>query len=137
MLGVLNSDEFVGQPPAQVYATLWKRRQYLGPISTMYRVLTAAAQVKERRRQAHYPARAEPELATGPGQVYIWDITKLPGPARGVCYDAYVMVDMHSLHIVGAHVHARESEPLAEEHMKEILGVHGAPAVLHADRGTP
>ncbi|MCV7450519.1 DDE-type integrase/transposase/recombinase, partial [Micrococcus luteus] len=70
------------------------------------------------------------------GQVYTWDITKLPGPAKGVYYDAYVMLDVYSRYIVGAHVHARESGPLAEEMMKEIFGVHGVPTVVHADRGT-
>ena len=137
VLEVLNSDEFVDQPPAQVYATLLERGVYLCSIATMYRILAAAAQVKERRRQARHPARAIPELmADGSGQVYTWDITKLPGPAKGVYYDAYVMLDVYSRYIVGAHVHARESGPLAEEMMKEIFGVHGVPTVVHADRGT-
>ena len=78
-----------------------------------------------------------PELvATGPGQVYSWDITKLPGPTKGVYYDAYVMIDIYSRYIVGAHVHAHESGVLAEELMTEIFGVHGIPTVVHADRGT-
>ena len=78
-----------------------------------------------------------PELvATGPGQVYTWDITKLPGPARGVYYDAYVMIDIYSRYIVGAHVHAHEAGVLAEEMMKQIFGIHGIPHVVHADRGT-
>ena len=51
-------------------------------------------------------------------------------------YDAYVMVDIYSRYIVGAHVHARESGPLAEEMMKEVFGIHGVPQVVHADRGT-
>jgi hypothetical protein len=51
----------------------------------MYRILAAAAQVKECRRLARHPARAVPELvAEGPGQVYIWDITKLTGPVKAV-----------------------------------------------------
>nr|WP_246180373.1 IS3 family transposase [Kocuria coralli] len=137
VLDVLHSDEFVDQPPAQVYATLLARGVYLCSISTMYRVLAAAAQVKERRRQARHPARAVPELvAEKPGQVYTWDITKLPGPAKGLYYDAYVMIDIYSRYIVGAHVHARESAPLAEDMMRRIFGVHGIPAVVHADRGT-
>lgn len=137
VLGVLNSAEFVDQPPAQVYAALLGRGVYLCSISTMYRVLAAAAQVKERRRQARHPARAIPELvADGPGQVYTWDITKLPGPAKGVYYDAYVMIDIYSRYIVGAHVHVRESAPLAEDMMRRIFGVHGVPQVVHADRGT-
>lgn len=137
VLEVLDSEEFVDQPPLQVYATLLARGEYLCSVSTMYRILAQAGQVTERRRLARHPARVVPELvATGPGQVYSWDITKLPGPTKGVYYDAYVMIDIYSRYIVGAHVHAHESGVLAEELMKEIFGVHGIPAVVHADRGT-
>ncbi len=137
VLEVLDSPEFVDQPPLQVYARLLERGEYLCSVSTMYRVLAEAGQVKERRRLARHPARAVPELvATGPGQVYTWDITKLPGPARGIYYDAYVMIDIYSRYIVGIHVHARESGVLAEEMMKQIFAIHGIPTVVHADRGT-
>jgi len=137
VLAVLNSEEFVDQPPLQVYATLLARGTYLCSVATMYRLLGEASQVKERRRLARHPARKVPELvATGPGQVYTWDITKLAGPTKGTYYDAYVMVDIYSRYIVGAHVHARESGVLAEELMKEIFGVHGIPVVVHADRGS-
>ena len=137
VLEVLNSDEFVDQPPLQVYAALLARGVYLCSVATMYRLLADASQVKERRRLARHPARKVPELvATGPGQVYSWDITKLAGPIKGIYYDAYVMIDIYSRYIVGAHVHARENGVLAEEMMKEIFGVHGIPVVVHADRGT-
>ena len=137
VLATLNSDEFVDQAPLQVYASLLARGQYLCSVSTMYRVLAEHDQVKERRRLAKHPPRAVPELvATGPGQVYTWDITKLPGPVKGCYYDAYVMIDIYSRYIVGAHVHAHESGLLAQEMMKEIFGVHGIPSVVHADRGT-
>jgi putative transposase len=137
VLAVLDCDEFVDSPPLQVYATLLARGQYLCSVSTMYRILAEAEQVKERRRLARHPARAVPELvATGPGQVYSWDITKLAGPCRGVYYDAYVMIDIFSRYIVGAHVHAREEGVLAEEMMAEVFAIHGIPQVVHADRGT-
>ena len=137
VLAVLNSDEFVDAPPVQVYARLLSSGTYLCSVATMYRVLAEHAQVKERRRLARHPARVRPELvATGPGQVYTWDITKLPGPTKGLYYDAYVMIDIYSRYIVGAHVHAHESGLLAEEMMKQIFGIHGVPQVVHADRGT-
>lgn len=137
VLQVLDSEEFIDQAPLQVYARLLERGEYLCSVSTMYRILADAGQVTERRRLARHPARAVPELAaTGPGQVYTWDITKLHGPTRGVYYDAYVMIDIYSRYIVGAHVHAHEAGVLAEEMMKQIFGVHGIPTVVHADRGT-
>ena len=93
--------------------------------------------MKERRRLARHPSRVVPELvATGPGQVYSWDITKLAGPIKGKYFDCYVMIEIFSRYIVGAYVHASESGELAVEMMKEIFGVHGIPHVVHADRGT-
>lgn len=81
VLAVLNSPRFVDKPPQQIYATLLAEGHYLCSISTMYRILGENMQVKDRRRQATHPPRAVPELqATGPRQVYSWDITKLAGP---------------------------------------------------------
>lgn len=137
ILQVVNSRRFVDLAPIQIFATLLDEGVYLASISTIYRVLNENRQVKDRRRQAHHPARAIPELvATGPGQVYTWDITKLAGPIKGKYFDCYVMIDIFSRYIVGAHVHASESGVLAVEMMEEIFGIHGAPQVVHADRGT-
>ncbi len=137
ILEVVNSPQFVDLPPIQIYAQLLDAGVYLASISTIYRVLTENTQVKERRRLARHPARAIPELvATGPGQVYSWDITKLAGPIKGKYFDCYVMIDIYSRYIVGAHVHSCESGQLAVEMMKEIFGIHGTPRVVHADRGT-
>lgn len=137
ILQVVNSERFVDLPPIQIYAQLLDEGVYLGSISTIYRVLNENAQVKDRRRQARHPARAIPELvATGPGQVYSWDITKLAGPVKGTYFDCYVMIDIFSRYIVGAHVHTSEAGVLAVEMMKEIFAIHGTPQVVHADRGT-
>ena len=83
VLAVLDSARFVDQPPLQVYAALLDENRYLCSVSTMYRILAEHRQVSDRRRQARHPARVRPELvATGPGQVYSWDITKLPARSR-------------------------------------------------------
>jgi len=135
VLGVLNSAEFVDRTPLQVYAVLLDRGRYLCSVSSMYRVLAEHAQVKDRRRLARHPARVRPELiATGPGQVFSWDITKLRGPVKGSYYDAYVMIDIYSRYIVGACVHATESAVLAQEMIQTIFTIHGTPQVAHADR---
>ena len=137
VLAVLDQPRFVDLPPVQIYATLLDEGIYLCSISTMYRILSEHDQLVERRRIARHPARAVPELvATGPGQVYSWDITKLAGPAKGIYYDAYVMIDIYSRYIVGARVHPAESGPLAVEMMRQVFDLHGTPQVVHADRGT-
>jgi len=137
VLLVLNSPEFVDAAPAQIYAALLDQGVYMSSIATMYRILREHRQVRERRRLARHPARTRPELvANGPRQVYTWDITKLPGPAKGTYYDAYVMIDIYSRYIVGVRVHPRESGPLAESMMRQVFDAHGVPHVVHADRGT-
>ncbi len=137
VLEVLDSDRFVDLAPLQVYAQLLDEGVYLCSVSTMYRILREHRQVKERRRLARHPAKVCPELvATAPRQVYSWDINKLAGPVKGRYFDAYVMIDIYSRYIVGVHVHNYESGVLATELMKEIVGVHGIPQVVHADRGT-
>lgn len=137
ILAAMTSEDFVDQAPLQVYARLLDEGIYLGSPSTLYRVLNENKLVTERRRLAKHPPRARPELlATAPAQVFTWDITKLPGPVKGKYFDCYVMIDIYSRYIVGAHVHATESGVLAVEMMKEIFGVHGIPQVVHADRGT-
>ncbi|MHA7156218.1 IS3 family transposase [Arthrobacter sp. TMN-50] len=137
ILAALNSPGFVDLAPMQVHTKLLDQGIYLGSLSTFYRVLEENNQVKERRRPAQHPPRTVPELvATAPGQVFTWDITKLAGPVKGKYFDCYMMVDIYSRFIVGAHVHATESGVLAVEMMKGIFGIHGIPRVVHADRGT-
>ena len=136
VLGVLLRDEFIDKPPLQVYAILLERGEYLCSVSTMYRVLREHGQVKERRRLAKHPAKKIPHLvATGPGQVYSWDITKLPTTIKGKYFDAYVMVDIYSRYIVGAAVHSSEQGVLAKEMMQQAFGIHGAPEIVHSDGG--
>jgi putative transposase len=83
LLAILDSPRFQDKAPRQVWALLIDEGIYLASVSTMYRLLRDAGQVRERRAQAAHPARTKPELiATGPNEVWSWDITKLAGPWR-------------------------------------------------------
>ncbi len=80
---MLHHPDRVDEAPATVYAKLLDQGTYLASTSTMYRILRANAEVRERRRQAVHPAAVKPELvATGPNQCWSWDITKLLGPEK-------------------------------------------------------
>jgi putative transposase len=137
VLAVLRHDEFVDKAPAQVWATLLDEGQYLCSESTMYRILRAHGEVRERRAQATHPAKVKPELvATAPGEVFSWDITKLQGPSRGQYFHLYVMLDIFSRYVVGWTVAATESAALATEFIADITATHGIPQAIHADRGT-
>jgi putative transposase len=138
VLAVLRSPRFADKSPAQIWATLLDEAVYLCSQSTMYRLLRANGEVRERRRQATHPPRVRPELvAHQPNQVWSWDITKLAGPYRGVYYDLYVMLDIYSRYVVGWQVAPRESGELAEEFIADAIARTGAaPKAVHADRGT-
>src|SRR5215217_8026683 len=103
----------------------------------MHRVLRAAGQSRERRRQATHPPRVKPELlATKPGDVWSWDITKLRGPARWQYFDLYVILDIYSRYVVGWTVAAVEDGDIAKALMQQAMQTHGRPRTIHADRGT-
>jgi hypothetical protein len=76
LLGLLGSERFVDMAPAAVFATLLDEGQYYGSIRTMYRLLAAANQSGERRRQRIHPVYTKPELlAIAPNEVWSWDIS--------------------------------------------------------------
>ena len=71
VLAVLDSDRFADKAPAQVWAMLLDEGRYLCSVSSMYRILRSAQQVRERRAVATHPPRVKPQLlATGPSQVF-------------------------------------------------------------------
>jgi putative transposase len=82
IITVLHSDRYVDLAPAQVWASLLDEGIYLGSPSTFYRLLRVVSGSGERRRQATHPAAVKPELvATGPNQVYSWDIERHEAPS--------------------------------------------------------
>lgn len=140
VLAVLHSERFVDQAPHQVYATLLDEGHYLCSIRTMYRILDAHGEVQERRNQLRHPAYHKPELlATGPNQVWSWDITKLKGPAKWVHFYLYVILDIFSRYVVGWMVASRESARLALRLIRDTCakqGIGPGQLTLHADRGS-
>ena len=76
ILDMLRGPRFVDLAPAEIYACLLDEGVYLCSIRTMYRILAEHGEVRERRRQLRHPAYQKPELlATGPNQVWSWDIS--------------------------------------------------------------
>ena len=140
VLSVLRSPEYCDLAPAQVWAQLLDDGIYLCSIRTMYRLLAAAGESRERRRQRTHPARKKPELiATAPNVVWSWDITKLAGPERGIYYELFVIIDIYSRYIVGWTVAAAETGELAEAFIADAIDrqqVDRDQLTLHADRGS-
>jgi transposase InsO family protein len=139
LLDVLHSPEFVDQPPAEIYASLLSRGEYLGSVRTMYRLLAEHGETQERRRQRRPHQHPIPTLsATAPNQVWTWDITKLRGPAPGIFYALYVIIDLFSRMVVGWLLAGKESGELAKQLFAEAYARHDVKPgslVVHSDRG--
>ena len=76
VLDELHSVRFVDQAPQEIYARLLDEGTYLCSVRTMYRILEQEKEVRERRNQLRHPKYKKPELlATGPNQVWSWDIS--------------------------------------------------------------
>ena len=140
VLAVLHEPRFVDLAPAQVYAMLLDEGTYHCAERTMYRVLAAHDEVRERRAQRHGPIYAAPELlATGPNQLWSWDITRLKGPVTWSAFHLYVLLDVFSRYVVGWMVARRESAALAERLIATSCawqGIRPGQLTVHADRGS-
>ena len=140
VLSQLHSERFVDVAPAAVYATLLDEGRYLASERTMYRILADNREVRERRAQLRHPAYAAPELlASGPNELWSWDITKLKGPAKWTWFSLYVLLDVFSRYVPGWLVATRESAALAERLIADSIAKQGIAAgqlTIHADRGS-
>jgi len=141
LLSVANQPEFAHLCPHQLVPALADQGRYLASESTFYRVLRAADQLA-RRGKPKAPARARPQplVATGPNQVWTWDITYLKTTVCGIFFYLYVIMDIYSRKIVGWEVYATQSAELAADvfrkaHLRE--GVRADALVLHSDNGSP
>lgn len=140
VLAQLNSARFRDQSPAEVAATLLDEGQYLCSARTMYRVLDEAGGTRERRDQLTHPTYQKPELlASGPNELWSWDITKLLGPAKWTYFYLYVVLDVFSRYVVGWMLAHRESAQLAKQLFEDTCrkqGIQPEQLTVHADRGS-
>jgi putative transposase len=140
VLDVLHEPRFVDLAPVEVYATLLDESRYLCSERTMYRILAANQEVRERRDQLRHQNHPRPELlATRPNELWSWDITKLLGPQKWTYFYLYVILDVFSRYVVGWMVAHEESAALARKLIEETCrrqGIEPEQLTLHADRGS-
>ena len=139
-LAVLHEPRFVDRAPAQVYTQLLDEGRYVCSERTLYRILEAHQEVRERRDQLRHPVYHKPELlATAPNQVWSWDITKLLGPVKWTYYYLYVLLDIFSRYVTGWLLATRESAVLATQLIEETCrrqGIASGQLTTHTDRGS-
>ncbi len=138
VLDVINKTGYRDLSICQIWARELDEDRYHCSMSSMYRIARAAGQTRERRRLAAHPAKKKPELlATGPSQVWSWDITKLRGPGKGIWFHLYALIDIYSRYCPSHIVCAAEDSILARDFIDDAIGRNGAaPHTVHADRGT-
>jgi putative transposase len=137
----LNSERFQDQAPREVYASLLDEGTFLCSWRGMYRILSENHEVRERREQRRHPAWVKPELvATGPNQLWSWDITRLRSLVAGTFYYLYVILDVYSRYVVGWLLALQESAELAQQLISTTCakqGIRREQLTLHADHGSP
>jgi putative transposase len=133
-------DEYKDKNPYYIHATLLDKGIYIASISSFYRVLRENGLVKHRgnSRPASKNNKPPEKKATGPNQVWCWDITWLKTEVRGIFFFAYVIIDIWDRSIVKWSIHDREDEALARELFELAVRDNGRPDVfIHSDNGNP
>ena len=143
IIAICNQEEFRSQSPKQIVPTLADRGIYLASESTFYRVLRAEDMLHHRGRALSPTPTEKPRacVATGPNQVWSWDITYLVSAVKGIFFYLYLFMDIYSRKIVGWEVFETESaEQAAQVLRKARMAEAIAPnqeVILHADNGSP
>jgi putative transposase len=142
VLAVLTSAPYEHLSPKQLVPRLADEGVYLASESTMYRLQRRFHLRAHRPKVLHtHVTRGEiVHRATGPNQVWSWDITYLPTAIRGCFLYLYLIVDVWSRRIVGAAVHLRENADHAAaliRHTCDASGLDPTGLVLHSDNGKP
>lgn len=142
ILNTCNQLQYQSLPPSQIVPALADQGIYLASESSFYRVLKKHRQQNHRGRMK--PARKAPEptsfTATGPNQVWSWDISYCPSLVKGQHWYLYLILDLYSRKIIAWEVHEAESGELAKQLVERALlreGCWHRPPVLHSDNGAP
>ena len=139
VLAVANGEPYANLAPGQIVPTLADLGTYIASESTFYRILNAN-NLNAHRSKSQPRKHVKPEalMATGPNQLWSWDITYLRANIRGVFYYLYLPMDIFSRLIVHWEIHESESAELASEMITracEKQGIRRGQIKLHSDNG--
>jgi putative transposase len=133
----LSEERFANLSVQQVFWRVLDEGSYLASMRTWYRVAARHRLSGDRRRQARHPPRTIPELvATGPNQVWSWDITRIRIRVQKTPLHLYLIEDVFSRKCVGWRLEHREHDVLAGDLIENAVCAEQAkPHTLHADGG--
>ena len=102
IINICNRPEYASMAPCEIVPALADEGIYIASESTFYRVLREEKMLNHHgRSEAPKHNRASTYSATAPNQVYMWDITYLNGPHKGMVYYLYLFSDLYDWSIVG------------------------------------
>lgn len=133
----LGREDLANLSVGEAFVKVLDEGTYIASRSSWYRVAAAHKLSGDRRRTATHPPRTVPEqVAYQVGDLWSWDITKLPTPIRGAFFEFYVVLDVFSRYVVGWRVEEREDDDLAKAMFETAFNHHSMrPAVVHSDGG--
>lgn len=140
---VANRTEFQSLPPSQIVPILADRGTYLASESTFYRILKSHNMQHHRGRSKKPVSKPiSTHCATAPNQVWMWDITWLPGPAKGIYFYLYLILDLYSRKVIAWDIWLEESAENASILVRrgvlsEQRSAVSQPLILHSDNGSP
>jgi len=142
ILQLVNLPEYRDLSPKQIVPRLADAGIYVGSESSLYRILREEDQMRHREpsRAPQKTYRPTEYVATGPNQVWSWDISYLRTSVRGLHYYLYVAMDVWSRKIVGWTIEEEESTELAQAMLAAALkreGIRRDQLVIHSDNGAP
>lgn len=126
--------------PYEIQVILLDSNIYMASVSTMYRVLRKRNMIHFRgnTRKGYKTHRPPEREATGPNQVWAWDITYLKSPIAGIYFFLYTVIDVWSKKIVGWKVATKESYEISEDLFQYLMKKYQLKNVyLHSDNGNP
>lgn len=141
IISIATSEEYQNDSPWIIVAKLVDRGIYIASESSFYKVL------KERKLLAHRgkskkatKKRPKALVATGPNQIWTWDITYLKSMIRGQFFYLYLFMDIFSRKIVGYDIFCEEAMENSSQLFENICideNIVKDQLVLHADNGGP
>jgi len=138
--GKITTGWAAGHSVDHTFASAWDQGVMLASRRSWWRIAAdiidqSARPIVPTRRGSTTPRAAPVLVATGPNQVWSWDITDLRSPWRGIAFKAYSIIDIYSRKLVGCRVEEREVDQLAVDMFHDSFAEHGKPQFVHADSG--
>ncbi len=141
LLRVLTSPQYRDKSPRQVIPALAEQGMYIASEATAYRLLHKHDMQKHRTNKRPPTSKRPDELtASGPNQVYCWDITYLKRNILGTFFYLYLVSDIFSRRIVAAKVYDAENDEHAAALFVDIQQreeLEPGQVTLHSDNGSP